>query len=318
MRRRTRGILIVLSTVVAGIGLSVLSFKLGIGIIGSVIGFLVLVLITVLSDFLAKPWQELLDKLFATGRRRPVRVIAFAAPGTGKSTLQERLLSPFSPSGPKPTAKFNIRESTVLIDTGENVSLRVAVCDYAGQDMSQIFLDEHKEFFGDRGEELVDVLFLLLDIIGSVPDDNGNTLSDEDLVRLYSKDADSQISLRVGQHEGNLGPGVIDTVLKKCGAETGSLHVVRVVVTKIDLARQLAQKGYIKLPEGQSVEDCLLEQYREVSDVTARLCEEKYRIRDYRYYCANLKTGEGILEDWKQILQRLHSARLREEGHTGH
>jgi hypothetical protein len=319
MQRKTRGTLIVLGTVVIGIGLSILSFKLGVGVIGTAVGFLVLVIVTVLSDFLAKPWQELIDSLFQIGRRRPVRVFAFAATGAGKSSLQGRLLGPFTPVTSKKTSRFFIRKNTVPIDIVNDIGVRVAISDYAGQEMNQIFLDEHREFFGAKGEELVDVLYFLVDIISAEEDANGNPLPDEEIIRLYAKDGDSKVSQRVDEHLRWLNPGVLDTVLKKCGAEKGSLTFVRVIVTKIDLARRLAELGYISIPGGQSVEDCLLDQYRQaIAEVAASLCEERYRKQDFKYYCANLKTGEGILDDWKQILQRLYNARLREERKSDH
>jgi len=314
MNNTARRNLIVGGTVLVGAGLSLAAVKLGGGTAGALIAFLLTVVVTVLSDFLARPWQELLNQLFATGRGRPVRVLAFAASGSGKSTLRERLLSPFPPSGKQPsTVKFSMRQNDVLIDVANDQRLRVIVADYAGDDPDQITQEKHLGFLGSTDQGKVDVIFFLIDIVPAEDDDNGNQLTDDQLIALYTKDdsARSRIAARISEQREYLNPWQINTIIKKCGS--GSVQCVRLVISKVDLVQRLVETGHITLPVGPSVEEYLLDLYRDRFALTEGLCRD-YGVKDYAYYCANLKSGESVIDDWKRILQKLYSERLAEEG----
>jgi hypothetical protein len=115
--------------------------------------------------------------------------------------------------------------------------------DYQGEKPGMAILDLSAEFAGPPTDRAINVVFFLVDLFPRLLDENGRVLGDEEILLWLQQDGGEKIGRRVSEHLDYLTAPMLQVVF--ASVYSPQLRSVRLVVTKLDLVREVCARGYL-------------------------------------------------------------------------
>lgn len=240
----------------------------------------------ILSSMVAAGILKLLSLRFRRSRKDTFDIFLFGHSGSGKTTFIQKSIT-IGNSPLKSTEYFNYHSRKKFSLDLDGPCIDINIADYRGQYPEQVFDEAKKNLF-------INVLILFADLAPS-HDDDGNELSDEEIINLMSKDWKKCLNNRLEDHNECLSKTTLQIIF---GSMYGSKHFkhlksVRFIINKFDILETLQQRGVID-------NEIILKEYVEklfknrIMHVK-RFCEEN-DIKDFKFEILTLKSRDKAAE----------------------
>ncbi|NJK67296.1 MAG: hypothetical protein HC941_12800 [Microcoleus sp. SU_5_3] len=177
------------------------------------------------------------------------RILIFGRHGSGKTTFLETAFTFIDPADQRrrSTEYFEYRRFRVQLHRKElklGQYTDVEVADYKGQEPSQVIIKSSKDFFGPKGNRVLNAIIFIVDLVPRKNDEHGNPLNDESLLEwLKNGNTSNKIKERVEEHNQYINQGTLQLLFSSLYSQ--NLKSVIFVINKKDLIEKLINDGYL-------------------------------------------------------------------------
>ncbi|NJS10455.1 MAG: hypothetical protein HC789_08770 [Microcoleus sp. CSU_2_2] len=176
------------------------------------------------------------------------RILIFGRHGSGKTTFIQTAFT-LCKADPRiiSTKYFEYRRFRAHLHKKElqlDQYTDVAVADYKGQEPSQVIIDSSKDFFGPKGNRVLNAIIFIVDLVPRKNDEHGNPLNDESLLEwLKNGNTLNKIKERVEEHNQYINQASLQLLFRSLYSQ--NLKSVIFVINKKDLIERLIDDGYL-------------------------------------------------------------------------
>lgn len=177
------------------------------------------------------------------------RILIFGRHGSGKTTFLETAFTLIDPADPRrrSTHDFEYRRFRVQLHRQElklGQYTDVEVADYKGQQPSQVIINNSADFFGTKGNRVLNAIIFIVDLVPRIIDEHGNPLNDESLLEwLKNGNMLDKIKERVEEHNQYINEASLQLIFTSLHSQ--NLKSVIFVINKKDLIEKLINDGYL-------------------------------------------------------------------------
>lgn len=211
---------------------------------------------------------------------REIRVVLVGMSGTGKTSLIRRMvgIGQLKEDTQTTTSDISIHQSEIRLGLGDK-SINLAIADYAGAKPSQIAINPPESFFGKRGNRLITSALFVVDFPS----------------RIYIESLEMDIKAAIQEH--------VDKNLMYFNSYTiesfihiilsSKLKSIKLIINKLDIAREWVAEGTISLRKNQTIESYLLALYDPLI-TNLQKASKANNIENFSVYFVSAATGENI------------------------
>jgi GTPase SAR1 family protein len=239
------------------------------------------------------------------------RIAVYGRSGSGKTTLIRKLLSSsdIEPRQEPSTEKFKIRSRKIMLELDEP-EYPVAFADYQGQAMGDIVTDAPPNFFGEKGERVINAIFFIVDLFPDLPDERKKPQEFKKFLRSYKQDALTKIEERVRKNQNYVNEDSIEPVFRVCRSEIPPKHLfaVRFLINKIDILDRIISEYTSYTDEIKSSSEYALKLYEPQIEAVKNACEDNH-VSDFSVRVISAKYDSETLTGLLTEIARTHKER---------